>query len=81
VTFQVIDAAQRPLPGAIVRGHGGAPVDGITDFEGQYTQRYLPEGSYTIRVAHKESEGNGRINLTIPLEGSQPEPVIIYCQQ
>jgi hypothetical protein len=80
VRFRVIDAEARPLPGAILRGHGGAPIDGITDFQGELHQLYLPAGTYRIRVEHAESEGRGNATVVVPIPQGQPDPVVIYCQ-
>ncbi|MDF1836613.1 MAG: carboxypeptidase-like regulatory domain-containing protein [Planctomycetota bacterium] len=81
VTFKVVDGQGRGLPGAILRGHGGAPIDGVTDYEGLLTQAYLPEGTYRIRVEHKDSESHGRMDVTVPLDETNAEPVVIYCRQ
>ncbi|MBL4771295.1 MAG: carboxypeptidase regulatory-like domain-containing protein [Planctomycetes bacterium] len=81
MTLRVIDEQARPLPGAIVRGHGGAPIDGITDYQGELTLQYLPAGTYRLRAEHAASESHGRVEVTLPLEDSQPNPVIIYCRQ
>ncbi len=80
MNLKVIDDQGRPLPEAILRGHGGAPIAGRTDFDGMFTQRYLPQGTYRIRVEHKESEGKGHLDLVLPMDPSQPDPVVVYCR-
>lgn len=81
VTLRVIDREGRPLPGAIVRGHGGAPIDGVADFTGELTLRYLPKGTYQLRMEHKPSERHGRTTLVIPVPEGQPNPYPVYCRQ
>ena len=81
LSIKVIDGQGRALPGAILRGHGGAPIDGITDFEGMFTQAYMPAETYRIRAEHKESESHGRTVVTLPLDATSPDPVVIYCRQ
>ncbi len=81
VTLRVIDREGMPLPDAIVRGHGGVPIDGVADFTGELTLRYLPAGTYRLRVEHKPSERHGRTTLVIPLSEGQPHPYPIYCRR
>ncbi len=81
ITLRVIDKNAQPLPGAIVRGHGGAPIDEVTDFMGEVTLRYLPKGTYRLRVEHTATERNGHTTFVIPAPEGQPNPLPVYCRK
>jgi len=76
--FIIRDELGNPIPQAHITGHGGGPIDTVTDEEGRALVRFLPQGRYNVRVEHSSGrKGNQKFTLI----AGETKPIKIYCPQ